>query len=131
MWLYEGNEFIDIPEKVVGFVYRITNTTTGRQYIGKKLFTKAGYKQVLGKRKKIRKESDWATYYGSNEELICDVRELGPEVFMREILYLGTAKGWCSYWEAKLQFQYGVLEHPELFYNAFIGCKIHRKHLKQ
>ena len=35
-WMFEGKPVKDIPEGYVGFVYEITNTTTGRKYIGKK-----------------------------------------------------------------------------------------------
>ena len=130
MWVYEDKEFVEVPENIMGFVYRITNLHTGREYIGKKLFTFAKRKQVKGKKKRIRVESDWREYYGSNKELLHDVATLGPEHFKREILHLCTNKGQCNYFEAKLQFLHGVLEHPEKFYNDWIMCKIHRKHLK-
>lgn len=130
MWLYENVEFLEVPENIVGFVYKITNTVTGRQYIGKKLFTAAGRKQVKGKRKRIRVESNWREYFGSNKELLHDVTTFGSENFQREILHLCTTKGQCSYYEAKLQFEHGVLEQPDKFYNDWIMCKIHRKHLK-
>jgi hypothetical protein len=130
MWLYENVEFTEVPENVVGFVYRITNLNTGREYIGKKLFTSARRKSVKGKRKKIRIESDWRDYYGSNKELLHDVATHGHDAFQREILRLCTTRGQCSYFEAKLQFEHGVLEHPEKFYNTWIMCRIHQKHLK-
>jgi len=41
---------------------------------------------------------------------------------------LCKTKGECSYYEAKKQFEYDVLLNDE-FYNEFIGCKIHSKHL--
>ena len=130
MWVYEDKEFVEVPENIMGFVYRITNLHTGREYIGKKLFTFAKRKQVKGKKKRIRVESDWRGYYGSNKELLHDVATLGTECFRREILHLCTNKGQCNYLEAKLQFFYGVLEHPDKFYNDWIMCKVHRKHLK-
>jgi hypothetical protein len=130
MWIYEGKEFTEVPEKIIGFVYKITNLQSGRQYIGKKLFTFARKKSVKGKRKRVRVESDWREYYGSNKELLHDIATLGGEHFQREILHLCTGKGWCNYFEAKLQFQYGVLEQPDKFYNDWIMCKVHRKHLK-
>jgi hypothetical protein len=37
MWLYEGTEVNEIAP-FVGFVYKITNLTNGRMYIGKKLY---------------------------------------------------------------------------------------------
>ena len=57
-----------------GFVYQITDNVNRKKYIGRKYFTKAGYKTVKGKRKKIRKDSDWMDYYGSNTKLKDQVR---------------------------------------------------------
>ena len=130
MWLHEDKQFEEIPEKAVGFVYIITNTTTGKKYIGKKLFTRSKSRQVKGKRKKFTVESDWREYYGSNKELLHDVETHGRESFRRDIVHICYSRGQCSYYEAKLQFQYGVLENPELFYNDWIMCRVHRKHLK-
>lgn len=130
MWLYENTEFLEVPENIIGFVYKIINLQTGRQYIGKKLFTFSRKKSVKGKRKRFRVESDWREYYGSNKELLHDVATLGPEHFERIILRLCETKGQCSYYESKLQFELGVLENPQSFYNDWIMCKIHRKHLK-
>jgi hypothetical protein len=129
MWLYENTEFTTVPDNIVGFVYLITNLQTGKQYIGKKLFTKSKRVQRKGKTKKQRVESDWRSYYGSNKELLHDVATLGHEHFKRDILHLCTSRGACSYHEARLQFEYGVLEFPEKYYNTWIMCRIHRKHL--
>lgn len=130
MWLYEGKPFEEVPPKVIGFVYKITNTLDNREYIGKKLFTFAKSRTVKGKRKRTRVESDWREYFGSNKSLIDDVGTHGRESFKREILYLCETRGQCSYHEARLQFLLGVLEHPEKFYNEQIRCRIHRSHLK-
>jgi hypothetical protein len=130
MWLYENEEFTIVPDDVVGFVYCITNITTGKQYIGKKLFTSTRRKHVRGKRKRFLVESDWKEYYGSNKELLHDVATHGPGSFRREILRLCKTKGQCSYFEAKIQFEHGVLEYPEKFYNTWIMCRVHQKHLK-
>ena len=93
-WLYENTQIETLPEDCIGFVYLITNTISGRKYIGKKLakFSRTTYRVVKSKngnkkRKKIRSkiDSDWQTYYGSNEQLNRDVTELGNENFTREI----------------------------------------------
>ena len=74
-WLYQGSIVETLPEECIGFVYLITNKTSGRKYIGKKLakFSKTSYKTIKlkngnKKKKKIRTkiDSDWRDYYGSN-----------------------------------------------------------------
>ena len=36
-WTYDNKVVDELPEDCVGFVYEITNTVSGRKYIGKKL----------------------------------------------------------------------------------------------
>ena len=93
-WLYQGNLIEELPEDCVGFVYLITNSVTGRKYIGKKLakFAKTSYKVVkqkngIKKKKKIRSkvDSDWRDYYGSSDEL-------SKELFLRNTVC-------CSYFK--------------------------------
>ena len=95
-WFYQDNIIEELPDDCVGFVYIITNTISGRKYIGKKLakFSKTTYKVVklkngTKKKKKIRSkiDSDWREYYGSSPALTKDIETLGKEVFTREILY--------------------------------------------
>ena len=66
----------------------ITNLKNNRKYIGKKLARfKKSRPPLKGKVNKRRYtvESDWQTYYGSNDELTIDVETLGTENFKREI----------------------------------------------
>ena len=37
MWIYENKLYDEAPKKYMGFVYLITDLTTNRKYIGKKL----------------------------------------------------------------------------------------------
>jgi len=127
MWFYNNVEFTDIGE-YVGFVYLITNLTNDRKYIGKKNFYFSKTRTIKGKRKRTKVESDWKTYYGSNKELQEDVEALGANNFKREILKLCKSKGEFGYFEAKYQFENNVLETDE-YYNSWISCKIHKKHL--
>lgn len=129
-WNYEQKILSDIPEGYYGFVYNITNVLSNKQYIGKKFFYSQKQRQVKGKKKKYKVESDWKDYYGSNEELKKDVEQHGKDNFTRTIIHLCKTKGECSYYEAKYQFQENVLLFPELYYNSWIMCKVHRKHLK-
>ena len=107
-------------------------------YIGKKLakFKRTTYRTVKlkngkKKRKKIRGavDSDWQTYWGSNEELAADVLLLGPENFTREILFYCASKAECSYIEAREQFSRRVLESDD-YYNGHIQVRVHGSHIK-
>jgi hypothetical protein len=138
-WLFESKTIEVLPEDCVGFVYLITNNVTGRKYIGKKLakFSKTTYKVVKlkngnKKRKKIRGkiESDWQTYYGSNEQLNKDVAQLGNQNFSREILYYCRSKAECSYIEAREQFSRRVLESDD-WYNGHIQVRVHGSHIRK
>ena len=132
MWYYNNEEFIETPEQYQGFVYEITELRTGKKYIGKKNFWRPKILPKNSKRSrrvKTKVESDWRSYYGSNVELQRLVEESGSDGYKRVILRLCKSKGEMSYYEAKLQFQYDVLLSDE-YYNEFIGCKIHSKHLK-
>jgi Putative endonuclease segE, GIY-YIG domain len=129
MWNYNNQPFEAPSESDYGFVYIITNLTTGRRYIGKKLFWFRKTRQVKGKKKRYLASSDWQDYWGSNDELKRDIEELGIDNFRRDIIYLCKNKGECSYMEAKLQFEHEVLRRPAEFYNSWIMLKVHRKHL--
>ena len=138
-WIYQGNPVETLPEDCVGFVYLITNNVSGRKYIGKKLakFSKTSYKVVklkngTKKKKKIRSkiDSDWQTYYGSNEELNRDVAALGADKFTREIMYYCRSKAECSYVEAREQFTHKVLESQD-YYNGQISVRVHGSHIKK
>jgi hypothetical protein len=125
-WTYQGEIVDEIPQGVEGFVYLITNLTNNRKYIGKKLARFKTTKPPLkGKKNKRRgtKESDWRDYWGSSDNLIADVKQLGTENFTREILYLCKGRGEMSYLEAKEQFDRRVLETDE-YYNGIINVRV-------
>ena len=131
MWYYNNELYDTTPEDFQGFVYEITELDTDKKYIGKKNFWKPKILPITKKRKRrvrTRVESDWKQYYGSSNEVCKLVEEYGTEKFRREILRLCKTKGEMSYHEAKLQFEKDVLLSDE-YYNNFIGCKIHSKHL--
>jgi hypothetical protein len=137
-WTYQGSVVEELPEDCIGFVYCITNTTSGRKYIGKKLakFSKTTYKTITlkngkKKKKKIRSkiDSDWQEYYGSSVELTKDIDTLGKDKFSREILYYCKSKAETSYVEARTQFDLKVLESDE-YYNGHIQVRVHGSHIK-
>jgi hypothetical protein len=137
MWLYNNLEISELPEDCVGFVYIITNLTSNRKYVGKKLskFSKTTYKTVTlkngtKKKKKIKSkiDSDWLEYYGSSIELNKDVELLGKDNFRREILFFCKSKAECSYVEAREQFTRKVLETTD-YYNGQISVRVHGSHI--
>jgi len=131
MWYMNDIEFTDAPEDIEGFVYVITDKRNDKKYVGKKKFWSVTRKPPLkGKTRKrvVRKESDWTKYYGSSELVNQLLVEHGEDNFHREIIHLCKTKGEMSYLEAKEQFDRNVLLNDE-YYNEFIGCKIHSKHV--
>jgi Putative endonuclease segE, GIY-YIG domain len=138
-WTYQSQLIETLPEDCIGFVYLITNTISGRMYIGKKLakFSKTTYKTVklkngTKKKKRIRSkiDSDWRDYYGSSPALTEDVMQLGIENFTREILYYCSSKAECSYIEAREQFSRRVLESND-YYNGHIQVRVHGSHIRK
>ena len=133
MWLYQNQPFDTTPEEYQGFVYLIEEKDTGKKYIGKKFFWKPKTLPITKTRKRrmrTKVDSDWRDYYGSSKEVQQLVEQKGKNNYNRTILKLCKSKGECSYYEAKLQFEYDVLLRDD-YYNEFIGCKIHSKHLKK
>jgi hypothetical protein len=132
-WIYKNEPVEQLPEDCVGFVYIITNTVSGRMYVGKKLarFKTTRYKMHTQKNgKKVRKKirgavaSDWQEYYGSSDQLKRDVELLGRDRFQREILYYCRSKAECNYIEAREQFARKVLESNQ-YYNGHIRVRVH------
>ena len=131
LWEYQGKKFSeDLIEDNVGFVYIITNLKNDRKYIGKKLFTSSKTKQVKGKKKKIRVESDWRDYHGSNKELKEEFQKLGNQNYKKEILYLCETLSELSYLETREIFIRDALIKEE-YYNSWVSCRINSKNLKK
>ena len=133
MWYYNNELYETTPEEYQGFVYQITELDTNKKYIGKKNFWKPKVLPITKKRKRrvrTRAESDWREYFGSSEIVRSLVESRGIDKFKKEILHLCKTKGEMSYYEAKLQFEHDVLLSDE-YYNEFIGCKTHSRHVKK
>lgn len=119
-WKYNQIEFLEVPKNMEGFVYLITNLTNSKKYIGKKTFWTRRKDRKTGRRKKI--ESDWKKYWGSCDELKEDVKKLGEENFLREILYLCPHKKSMSFYETMEQFKRDVILKED-YYNTNIEGK--------
>lgn len=99
------------PDDWFGFIYRITELDTGREYIGKKQFTKLKRKKVKGRknRKHVRSDSDWKTYTGSSNELNDAIKQNGKDRYKFEIISLHKTKGSLAYAEVRRQIVENVL----------------------
>jgi hypothetical protein len=128
-WIWRDHPFTenDVGDWF-GFVYEITNTITGRRYIGRKYFYSTNRVKQKGKknRKVVRKQSDWQKYYGSSKTLIDDVNKYGKENFKREILSLHEGRGDVNYHELKEQIVRDVL-NDDSYYNDNIFTRFFRK----
>ena len=123
-WYYKGTTFTsdDIGD-FFGYVYLITNKTTGKKYIGRKYFMQK--RKPKGGKRRVTSESDWKKYYGSSPELKSDISKYGKENFSREILSLHETLGKVNYEETKQLFLNDVLmesldDGTPMYYNSNI-----------
>ena len=122
---WEGvlEENVDLP---YGFIYKITNLTNDKKYIGKKQCQSIKKRPPLkGKKNKRHEkiETDWRTYTSSSNELNKDLEQLGKDNFKFEILRWCDSKWELSYYEARLQFKEEVLLRND-YYNGIINVRI-------
>ena len=130
-WIYKGGIFNsdDIGDNY-GFVYRITNTTNSKSYIGRKYFVQK--RKPKGGKRRVTSESNWKQYYGSSDELKQDIRRDGKNTFKREILSLHKTLGKVNYEETKQLFLHNVLaekldDGSPAYYNNNILGRYYRK----
>ena len=143
-WYYKNEAMTsveDFPPSTFGFVYRVIHEPTGKIYIGKKVLqfnrkaklTKrdlALYEGQSGRKpsfKRVVKESDWKTYYGSHKEILALIKDGKEDDFKREILTCVTTKKLLTYEETKALFLYEVLIKPDEYFNDNILGKFFRK----
>ena len=130
-WTYQGSTFSsDDINSFFGFVYRITNLQTGKQYIGRKYFWQK--RKPRGGKRRVTSESDWKKYYGSSDELKADRKLLGNDLFKREIISLHSTLDKVNYEETRQLFLNNVLtestdDGTPAFYNSNILGRYMRK----
>lgn len=126
-----------------GYVYMTTNLENGRKYIGKKIFKhtinkKLGKKELAAlptqrgrtpSKKKVIKESDWKTYYGSADEVKQWAKSTSSDKLIRVILRLCHSSKELTYYETKYLFDYDVLTNDTVWVNSNILGKFFPKDL--
>ena len=132
-WNYQDKiiqEISDLPEGAFGFIYQTTHIPTGKRYIGKKSLI-YNLKKKLGKKekalwegkgrppvyKRVLKESDWKTYYGSH----AFIKEAHDYDLHRNILQIAYNKKELTYLECKYQFVLEVLEDKKYLNDNILG----------
>ena len=130
-WTYKCSTFTSFDiDGQFGFVYRITNLQTGKQYLGRKYFWQK--RKPRGGKRRVTSESDWKKYYGSSDELKADRKLLGNDLFKREIISLHSTLGKVNYEETRPLFLNNVLtestdDGTPAFYNSNILGRYMRK----
>ena len=130
-WTYKGSTFTSADiDGQFGFVYRITNLQTGKQYIGRKYFWQKRKPRTGGRR--VTSESDWKKYYGSSKELNEERKSVGNNTFLREIISIHKTLGQVNYEETRQLFINNVLTEADengtpKFYNSNILGRYMRK----
>jgi hypothetical protein len=131
------------PEKYFGFIYKITNKETGKFYIGKKAYWHNKKKKLTKKQlaelppspgrkpthEVVRVESDWKTYWGSNKQLLADIKQYGENKFECWIFKQCLTKKQLTYWEMHYQCKEEVLINSNKSYNDNILGKFFTKDL--
>tara|TARA_A100001201_G_scaffold88335_1_gene77556 strand:+ start:202 stop:648 length:447 start_codon:yes stop_codon:yes gene_type:complete len=137
-WTYQGrifNDITDFPEDTYGFIYEVVHQPTGLKYLGKKVLhfnrTLPPLKGTKRKRKVV-KESDWKTYFGSHpkiKELLTECKDKNEwQVWEKKILEICKTKKELTYYECKFLFINEVLENRSHQYiNDNILGKFYRK----
>ena len=130
-WMFQEQPFLseNIGDSF-GFVYRITNIQTNKQYIGRKYFVQK--RKPRGGGRRVTSESNWKKYYGSCPELTADIKSIGKEAFKRELLSVHATVGKTNYEETRQLFINNVLteklsDGTPAYYNSNILGRYYRK----
>ena len=133
-WTYQGRlitDISDMPEGTYGFIYEVRHKPTDTRYIGKKVLffernkrlgkralqalkeerAKNGLKGRVPLKQKIRTESDWKDYFGSQKEIVAlSKNDIAGENWEKRILEFVPNKKLLTYYETKHLFINNVLE---------------------
>lgn len=144
-WTHQGRlitDISDMPEGTYGFIYEVRHKPTDTRYIGKKVLffernkrlgkralqalkeerAKKGMKGRVPLKQKVRTESDWKDYFGSQKEIVAlSKKDIAGENWEKRILEFVPNKKLLTYYETKHLFINNVLEDN---YSAHINDNI-------
>ena len=110
-WTFGGKlitELSDMPEDVIGFIYKIQNKFTGEFYIGRKsLYSHRKLPPLKGfkRKRKVVKETKWKDYQSSNSE----VKKWEHDSISKSILRFCKTKKAMTYYELEEQIKHNAL----------------------
>ena len=110
-WTFGGKlitELSDMPEDVIGFIYKIQNKFTGEFYIGRKsLYSHRKLPPLKGfkRKRKVVKETNWKDYQSSNSE----VKKWEHDSISKSILRFCKTKKAMTYYELEEQIKHNAL----------------------
>ena len=131
-----------MPQGTYGFIYEVRYKPTDTRYIGKKVLffernkrlgkralqalkeerAKKGMKGRVPLKQKVRTESDWKDYFGSQKEIVAlSKKDIAGENWEKRILEFVPNKKLLTYYETKHLFINNVLEDN---YSAHINDNI-------
>jgi Putative endonuclease segE, GIY-YIG domain len=120
---------LTIEADMFGFIYRITCKPYARHYIGKKICNFSVVRKPLkglNRRRRSTVTSDWMTYTGSCAKLNADIKELGKEQFVFEIIKACKSKAELAYYEAEAILQANALQRAD-YYNEYLQVRLRVK----
>ena len=116
-WIHNGKHMTYIPnDKYYGFVYLVTQISTGREYVGKKAFWSEKEGEI--------KESNWLNYATSSKELQMTIKE-NPDDFKTKVIEFAYTEKQLAYFEYKWQDYYAV------FHTGGFNKKCYKKFKKK
>lgn len=143
MWTYQGTEITSMTElpnseALFGFVYKIFDNINRKTYIGRKNFHTVRKKKLTKKEistdkrlktyKSVKKEGTWMNYWGSNKELLEQIKLHGEEHFTRKIIEIAYTPKQLTFLELQELILNRVL-FDESSYNDNILGKFFRRDL--
>ena len=125
MWTYNEKNITcieDLPDRTIGFVYKISFPYLDLHYIGRKnLLSKKTLPPLKGytRKRKIVQESNWLNYCSSNEEVQLLAKD--GQHMTKEILVVAETLRQLTYLETKELFINSVLEDDNYINGNILG----------
>lgn len=127
-WKYRGDDsdrHAPDGSLMLGFVYRVTEISTGRWYVGKRQMVSNPKDTRKGARKgsRRRKENDWRKYKTSSTAIVELCEEHGESHFDWEILSFHNSKSMLAWIELGHQVRGDCLRN-EMSFNGIVNIRL-------